>query len=281
MKRQTLHRQISVVGLTIAALAMGAVVTAQAQLIDDFSGSLSPYTQTIVLAQSSDPAFTFSTVYTGNNYALQVNRPSGTAPQQDLFLRNDYSLTPGYMLSVQTPGGMLTNSVYADFGIVIASQVNPVPAVYVNSNVTTRSNYVNMYFKGSYGTVGTIGFDGTSNPYGNSGLYPTNMAGAPVGYSGVSGLWISEPSTGVYDVGYILASDGSDVTIHVYNFSANTYSGDTSIGNAIGFYADLRAASDTYNGLTDLTLSPIPEPSTMALCGLGVAGWIAWLRRKK
>jgi hypothetical protein len=262
-----------IIAITVAS-AMG--IAAQATLVDDFSGDLSAYTETIVLAQNYDPAFTFSIV----SGTLEVTRPtlgSGGTPQQDVFLRSDYSLTPGYVLRVDAVG-LVTNTLYSDFGIVVGSQVNPNPAVYAGSNVDTRSNLVNVYFKGSYGTLGTRGADGVTQMYSNSGLYPTNAAGTVLGYYAVTGLWISEPSTGVYDVGYTLAS--GDILFHRYTVSG-TQPGDTAIGTAIGFYADLRAGSDTYGFLDNLRLEPIPEPTTMAFCGLGgLLGLVAWMRRR-
>jgi hypothetical protein len=274
MKTTILNTTTRALALTVTALALCAG-SATATLIDDFSGDLSAYTQTTVLAQSADPDYAFS----NPSGFLQVGQSYYTnGAKQDLFLRGDYSLTPGYVLRISAVG-MITNAGYADFGIAVASQANPWPAVWTSGTASTRSNYLNVYFKGSYGTVGTIGFDGLNNQmYSNSGLYPTNSAGTQVGYSGVVGLWIAETSTGVYDVGYTLAA-GGDILFHTYTVSG-AQPGDTSIGAAIGFYGDVRA-NTSYGGLDDLRLDAIPEPSTCALLGLGGLACACWLRRRK
>jgi hypothetical protein len=234
----------------------------QAQLVDDFSGGLGPYTQTIVLAQNADPALAFSI----GSGALLVGRTfsSGGNAQQDLFLRNDYSLAVGNILRVDT--AVATNSLYSDFGIVVSATVNPPAAVWTSGTASTRQDYIDVYVKGSYGTVGTIGFDGTTQKYSNSGIAPTG------GYPGLLGLYISRPSASEYDVGYTTAS--GDTLMYAY-----TGITDTTIGNAIGFYADVRATT-TFGSLDNLRLVSIPEPSAIAMCGMGLAGLFVVMRRR-
>jgi hypothetical protein len=54
-----------------------------------------------------------------------------------------------------------------------------------------------------------------------------------------------------------------------------------SIGTEIGFYGDLRATGQSLSSFSNLAISPIPEPSTLAMCGMGLAGLFVGLRRKK
>ncbi len=259
------------ISVLIMVCSMG--VAAQAQVIDTFNNtSLSPYTQTIILQNGASSGIVFSDA-TG---ALTESKASGTSPEQVLFLRNDYSLTVGQMLSISAVG-LITNTGYSDFGIAIASQVNPVPTVWTSGNAQSRSNYVAIYVKGQTANLGTIGFDGTVQQYSNSGLLAGGVGGNGV-FSTIAGLYISEPSAGVFDVGYI-STGGTYTFEHEYTFTG-AYPGDTAIGTAIGIFADVRAVT-SYGSLENLTLSPIPEPGTMALCGLGgLLGLAGWMRRK-
>lgn len=258
MKTLKANRAVGL-AMTVIPLALGA----QAQLIDNFnSGDLTPYTQTIVLAQNADPGFTFS----ASSGALGVSRVlgSGNTPQQDLFLRDDYILSVGYMLRVDA--SVAINSVYSDFGIAVSATKNPPAAVYAGSNVDARQNYVTVYIKGQTDAIGRAGFNGTVNAGGNSGA-----AGVP-GLANVLGLFISRPAADTFSVGYTTAS-GDTVLF--------SYSGmNTSIGNALGFYSDVRATT-SYGFLDNLRLAPIPEPSTFALLGLGALASSFGLRRRK
>ena len=86
------------------------------------------------------------------------------------------------------------------------------------------------------------------------------------------GLFIDHTGIGSYAVGYTTSS--GDVTTF-------TYAGyDDSIGNAIGLYADVRS-DFTYGFLDNLTITTIPEPSSIAMCGVGVLGLVFAVRRKK
>ena len=94
----------------------------------------------------------------------------------------------------------------------------------------------------------------------------------------VSQLYIDWVSTDVFTMGYI---DSSAVS-HVSEID-NMIAGAITIGTEIGFYGDLRLAGQSV-GVFILAVAPIPtpEPSTLALCGMGLApGLFAVVRRKK
>lgn len=55
---------------------------------------------------------------------------------------------------------------------------------------------------------------------------------------------------------------------------------DSTMGTGLGFYSDMRA-NTTYGYLDNLQISPVPEPSTLAMCGLSAFGLLWTVRRKK
>jgi hypothetical protein len=250
--------------LTIAFLTS---LTIQATVVDTLtSGSVAPYTTTIILAQNGDGPMTLASSGSG----LQVSRvfSSGGAAQQDLFLRNDFSLSVGNTLSVSL-GSLGTSAFNADFGIAIGSQVNPVSASpWVSGTLTTRSNFLAMYVKPGNSQVGSIGFNGTSQVYSSGGVNPTG------GFASLTGLWITETAPNVFDTGYYTTS--GSVTLG----SGITFTG-ASVDNSIGFYADLRATGSSPVNLLNLSITPAPEPSTLAMFGLGFAGLVVAIRRRK
>ena len=91
----------------------------------------------------------------------------------------------------------------------------------------------------------------------------------------VSQLFIDWVSADVFTLGYIDTSSVQHVSETV------TFAGSSTIGTEIGFYGDLRATGLSLSSFSNLAISPIPEPTTMALCGLGgLLGLVGWMRRK-
>jgi hypothetical protein len=86
----------------------------------------------------------------------------------------------------------------------------------------------------------------------------------------VSKLWITRNTATQYVLGYTNTS-AVDFTSQTVNFTSSS-----SVGDAIGFYADLRANGGTLGSLDNLTI--IPEPSAALLGGLGV---LCLLRRRR
>jgi hypothetical protein len=249
-------KKLSII-LTAWALCAGV----QAQLIDDFSGSLSPYTQTIVLAQNADGPLIFSI----NSGALQVGRvfSSGGAAQQDLFLRSDFSLGVGQILRIST--ALASDGTVSDFGLVVSALVNPPGAVWTSGTADARQDFINVYAKRQTGAIGYNGYNGTTQIASSSGV---NVGGL----TNVTGLFIDRTSLTSFDVGYTTAS--GDTILRNFNEP------NTAVGTAIGFYADIRSTT-TFGSLDNLRLEPVPEPGSLALFGLsGLLGLISWKRRR-
>jgi len=256
------------IGVILAACSLGLI--AQAQLIDDFSSaaSLANYNQTIVLAQSANPAAVFG-IASSPADTFQVSQAAWTAgAQQQVFLRNDgWSLSPGQVLRVDLVMPY-TNSVYSDFGLALMATATPTAAVWTSGTADVRYNLLDLYVKGQFGTIGYR----ASNPsnvqlYSSSGISPVG------GLLAVTGLWISRPSATAFTVGY--TESGVDTVLVAMTGI------DSAVGNALGFYSDVRA-NTSYGYFDNLRLEVIPEPTSLALCGLGgILGLVGWVRRRK
>lgn len=263
---------IPVTALMVACL-VGA--TARAQLIDNFNtDDLANYTTTIILAQNADGPMNFAI----SGGALQVSRTfsSGNNPQQDLFLRGDYSLGVGQTLYVDITSLATTNNPVTDFGIAIAAQTNPTPAIYTGANVDVRSNMVSVEVKPGSSEIGANFFDGHTQVF--SSHNTTSSQGN--NFLSLTGLWISEPSAQTFSVGYVVG--GTNYTYKTFAMN-NGSAGDASIGAAVGFFADIRPGAGTTLTSPVLldNLQIVPEPSTMVLMGLGLGFGALLLRRKR
>ena len=247
--------------LVVIPLALGGISTARAQLIDAFGDtSLAEYTRSVVLEQSGTNAISFASP----SGALQVTKDPDSGAEQVLFLRGDYSLGVGQVLRIDTAAPQIAT--YADFGIVVSALVDPPDAVWTSGTADARANYINVYVKGQFATIGYVGFDGTTNIGSSSGVTPVPS------YANVTGLFINRPSLNTFNLGYTTA--GGETVLRSFTIA------NTAIGTALGFYADLRATS-TFGTLDNLRLEPIPEPSVAALFGFGILASILGLHGRK
>jgi hypothetical protein len=168
----------------------------------------------------------------------------------------------GDTLSVST--AIPVSSTLEDFGLAISS-ATPVAAGSGNAfNSRPNFDWASISIRPSQNSIRV----NTSI----SGV--VNTSGGVIGIgspANITGLYITWVSPDVFNLGYMTASGSvSDENI--------TFANGSTIGTDIGFYGDLRAAGTSLGTFSNLTV--VPEPSSLALCGVGCAGLFAILRRK-
>jgi hypothetical protein len=151
-----------------------------------------------------------------------------------------------------------------DLGIAVASTSTPTS---IASGVSgdTRKNFSYEYIgiRGDSWHVISSGFDGATT-------IPTSQFQPGTGTT--VGLFIARTSAQTFDFGY--NQGAGNVVLSSFTFT------NSDIGNAIGFYTDMRA-NNSVGTLDNLRLAAVPEPSTLALCGLAFAGFFYFIRHKK
>ena len=215
-------------------------VAAQATLIDNFSGDLSAYTNTVILDAGG----------TGSNAAawqitdgkLKYNTSVYDGIEQAAFIYNGLSLVVGQELQVQ-----ITHAGNQDIGLYVGG-----------SALTTgvRDSFVNVYARNSVANGLQVLSRGFTDILG--GTHEMNLKGSDVKNVVFDTLFIARDGVNDFEAGYY--NGGTRVVIADRN-------GLTDIdGSYVGFYSDVRAAGIL--GTAD-NLTIIPEPATMLLLGLG------------
>jgi len=259
--------------ITLASLMAAAT---QAQVIDPLTGSLSGYTTYLVNDASLGAGQGVS--FTDSASGLQANYVgTGTSAEQALFLApaSSFSTTfaVGDTLSVSTV--VPVSSTAEDFGLAI-SDAHPTAATSgVGWNSRTNFDWMSISIRPSQTSIRqNTDIGGSATVPGTLTTGSFVMTG--VSASSVNGLYISWVSADVFTLGYINSSDVEvpDDTV--------TFEGGSTIGTEIGFYADLRATGTSLGDFSNLTIQPIPEPATIALCSVGgFLGLAGWMRRRK
>ena len=237
-------KKLSLLSLILSASLLGAL--AQGQLIDDFSGNLSAYTATRILNNGNHaPVNTYTWEISGSS--LQINTTAYTGIEQFALTRTDFSLSVGYELTATYSHANLGTQ---DLGLYVGAGT-PVQDV--------RADYVNIYMRNN-GQLFSRGFNGTTE-------FALAGGASPV----VDMLFIARTGLTTYDLGYYA---GGIRTILTSRTVANS-----AIGDAIGFYADIRGLGVRGN-MDNLSFAPVPEPAVGTLLGLGALGFIVRFRRK-
>lgn len=257
--------------IVLIAMASSIGLALQAQVIDTLNGdSLSEYTTTLVLDNSdgagagvsfSDSSGGLTASYTG----------SVSDPEQALFLApaTDFSTVFGVgdtlFVDVNTPASSTTE----DLGLAIAATATPTAAGSGNGyNSRPTFDWASISVRPSQAAIRV-----------NTSISGTVTTGSFVGNIGttanISELFVNWVSADVFQLGYVSNN------VSVVDATA-TFASGSQIGTAIGFYGDLRATGTSLGTLSDLTIQPVPEPSALAISGLGgILGGFFMLRRKK
>ena len=250
----------------IIAGSIGLAVQGQG-IIDSLNGTdLSPYTLTPVLYSGSGVPATTTISFSDTSGALTATAANYNDIEQALFLRSDYSLSLGETLSVTVPSWIGTSQ---DFGLCVASTATPLAAsTSPLGNTRTSLSYAYIGIRSGANHLVASGFDGATSI--STAQYQPGGTQVP------TTLFITETAPNTFTFGAIastVATNGGAIDLLNYTFANNA-----GVGNAIGFYVDMRA-NNTIGSMTNLNI--VPEPSTLALCGMGLAGLVGWARRKK
>lgn len=245
--------------LSTFVAATASFAHAATVVVDNFNDlSLSEYTLTRLLDNS---AATANISFSSSTGSLVASYSGGTnAPEQVVLLRNDYSLGVGELLTVDVAQAISLSEM--DFGIAVASTKTPTPIVN-GGDIDTRDTmqWAAIYVRPTQNVV---------RSFSHNGIVGDSATGIlPAVENTVAQLWIRRDTSTNFTLGYINTS--------AVSFTSKTVTLSSSVGNAIGFYADLRANGGTLGGLDNLTI--VPEPSSSMLGLLFGAGLL--LRRRR
>ncbi|MBN1395855.1 MAG: PEP-CTERM sorting domain-containing protein [Pirellulales bacterium] len=253
------------------SLALAVPAGATMITIDDFTSDTlnANWVSSIVLAPEHSGTYSFDTTTRADELTTTMSGwTSGN--KQIVLLRDDYSLDVGETLYTDLTS---LNSNFAYAGLYITT----------GTGVTARKNALYMtvqdYVSGGayYARAETLWFDNNGgvagNQAGTSKMSYTDFDAATY----IDTLYISRTAENVYEVGYYLTSDSSQVVLKTFTI---TGTGNLNPGAAIGYYADIRDnASASFD---NFRMDVVPEPSTLALLAAGLVGLLcyAWRKRK-
>jgi hypothetical protein len=258
-----MHRIFGPLALSLVLSALVGT-NASAQLIDNFNQvGLPEYTYTPILEATAAAASTINNNFSDASGALVVAQTGTNGTEQGVFLRNDFSLSVGQTLTIDA--AFATQASQMDFGLAVSATKTPTAANATTTDTRTTFQFAAVAIRPSQDAVRVISYNGTSLVSGTGILAATETT--------VSKLFIERNSSTVFTLGYI------DITGTRFNNTSVTFS-DPTVGVALGFYADLRANTDTLGSFDNLQI--VPEPSTVAMLTGGCAMLaLAGLRRRR
>lgn len=255
----------------VTACSVGMAI--QAQVIDPLNGTSSvSYTTTLVNDPSSGGGEGIS--FTEGSSGLQANYVGATLfnGEQAVYLANASAFSSTFAVgdTLYVDVAMPATGPAEDFGLAISATATPTAANAGNSyNSRPTFDWASISVRPSQNAIRVnTSISGTLTTSG--GVIGIGTGGS----ANVSELFIQWVSADSFTLGYVLSGvQSTDETV--------TFNSGSAIGTAIGFYGDIRAVGGSLGNFTNLSIQPIPEPSTLALCGIGLAGMFKVLRRKK
>jgi len=219
----------SIFGVALGWFFIGSTVIAgPTGLLDDFSGDLSMYTDTLILDNNGGATNTAAWEISGG--ALQLNTTVYDGIEQYAFIKSGVTLATGEEIQVD----ITHTGDSQDIGLYVGGTT---PATLV------RQDYISVYARND-GNVYSRGFDGMTE-YGLVG------AGTPAYES----LFIARTAANTYEAGYY---EGGIRNVFVTRTPATQNEGDV-----VGFYADVRGVGMV--GSADNLRIPPPPPVTLTI----------------
>lgn len=240
--------------LAAIVLSLGcASVNAQfVTILDDFSGA-SSFTQTVIL-DTANPAVNSNTVLQSVGDAGNFNTTMVDAIEQSAWIFPGQSLAIGDTLALDV--SIVGNQ---DVGIYVGDTAPTAATAAVND---ARADFVIAFARTATQAANAV-FDDTF-PGGNTG----NLGGVNT----FDGVFITHTAQDSFDLGFI---NGGVFTTE-RSFTAD---GGNS-ASVIGLYTDIRGNGDLGTFDNFRIISPVPEPMSAALAGLGLI-FVSVFRRRR
>ncbi len=256
--------------MKLQALLLGCLCLASSSVwgsayLDTFDGGdLSKYVDSDICFQKTPYRVSF--VATRGGVAGTRLSGAGTTYDNHVLLTDEASLDVGETLRVDLDA--TKGSSYADIGLSICALKDPTD--------WARTNVITAYIKPYYTDFSGYAYNGYTQ------VTATTINSASISdavFETISGVFIRRTSSTAYAIGYSIA--GVDTDVYSYDMGTNT-----SIGNAIGLYTDIRAAGVTTLAVDNLRVetsatstTATPEPTTL-LTLIGAACGLALIRRR-